>query len=285
MNCGLIVVLFNPDIAHVQGIIDGFADPQWRIYLVDNSPIAHQFNLPAQAEYLHFPNNEGIAKAQNEGLKRAFDCVDYAFLLDQDSHFSADMAAKLLSQFVSLERANPVAAIGPSIHCEFSRKKVEGKLQKGKQITKDLKEVKQIIASGMLLSQQAFHEVGEKESDLFIDGVDHEWCWRAKERGWRVYQSLSVCMPHRQGDDRVRIAGVTFKKGAPIRLYYQMRNLLVLSRRPYVPLYWKFRHLTAIPLRYLVNRYCFENGKRRGQLMRKGLYDGIRTKKGKVVSP
>ena len=121
MNCGLIVVLFNPDIAHVQGIIDGFADPQWRIYLVDNSPIAHQFNLPAQAEYLHFPNNEGIAKAQNEGLKRAFDCVDYAFLLDQDSHFSADMAAKLLSQFVSLERANPVAAIGPSIHCEFRR--------------------------------------------------------------------------------------------------------------------------------------------------------------------
>lgn len=79
MNCGLIVVLFNPDIAHVQGIIDGFADPQWRIYLVDNSPIAHQFNLPAQAEYLHLPNNEGIAKAQNEGLKRAFDCVDYAF--------------------------------------------------------------------------------------------------------------------------------------------------------------------------------------------------------------
>lgn len=185
MNCGLIVVLFNPDIAHVQKIINGFADPQWRIYLIDNSPVAHQFNLPTHAEYLHLPNNEGIAKAQNEGLKRAFTYVNYAFLLDQDSHFSADMATTLSNQIVELERTNPVAAIGPSIHCEFSRKLVEGKLQKGKQITKDLKEVKQIIASGMLLSRRAFQEIGEKESELFIDGVDHEWCWRAKDKGWR----------------------------------------------------------------------------------------------------
>lgn len=149
-------------------------------------------------------------------------------------------------------------------------------IQKGKQVSLGLREVKQIIASGMLISQQAFEKVGEKESALFIDGVDHEWCWRAKRLGLKVYQSQLVSMPHRQGDDRMKVLGITFKQGAPVRLYYQLRNVLILSRRRYVPIYWKCRHLFAIPLRYIVNRFVFENGQERGQFMRKGLRDGIK---------
>ncbi|NDV89761.1 glycosyltransferase [Alteromonas sp. 345S023] len=281
MICSLIIVLYNPDPPHVQQLIDGFSAISWPVVLVDNSPESHHFTLPSNAEYLHFPQNKGIAAAQNAGLERAFTLAKYAVLLDQDSHLSASMAQTLLSEFMALEKTHSIAAIGPSIHCEFSQKRVKAKVHKGVQLNSKVVEAKQIIASGMLLSKASYLAVGKKEEGLFIDGVDHEWCWRAQQQGFVVFQSLSVCMPHRQGDDRVKILGLTFKKGAPIRLYYQMRNILVLARRDYVPLYWKFRHLTAIPLRYLVNRICFENGKLRGRYMRKGLRDGRHNKQGR----
>lgn len=277
-------MLFNPEAAHVQQIIDSFSEAAWPVVLIDNSPVSHQFTLPNNTEYLHFPENKGIAAAQNVGLNSVFATATHAILLDQDSHLSVSMAHALLEQFTSLENKYPIAAIGPSIHCEFSQKQVAAKFHKGKQLNSEVVEAKQIIASGMLLSKEAFLTVGEKEEGLFIDGVDHEWCWRAQRKGFSVFQSFSVCMPHRQGDDRVKILGLTFKKGAPIRLYYQMRNLLVLARRDYVPLYWKLRHLTAIPLRYVVNWLCFDNGKLRARYMSKGLVDGMRNKQGSYHS-
>ena len=276
MSTGVVVILFNPDVEHVNALINAFTAPEWNIVLVDNSFERTQYSDSRNVTYIHCPSNVGIAQAQNIGLKRLFDNdVEHAFLLDQDSLFSPDIAHELLRQFLQLEKEHSIAAIGPSIYCQFSECVDKGVLQKGKQVSNTLKEVKQIIASGMLISRYAFNKVGGKESTLFIDGVDHEWCWRARAKGMLIYQSLSACMPHRQGDDRVKVCGVTFKQGAPVRLYYQFRNVLILARRRYVPLYWKVRHVCAIPLRYIVNRYCFTQGKERGRFMREGIKDGF----------
>lgn len=276
MKTGIVVILYNPDIGHLTSVIKAFSAPEWDLVLVDNSANADERLNTSLCTYINCGTNLGIAKAQNIGLEKLFDKgVEYAFLLDQDSQFTPTIANELLRQFTTLEEEAPIAAIGPSIYCQFSDCVDQGVLQKGKKISNSLKEVKQIIASGMLISRRAFERVGGKEEALFIDGVDHEWCWRARAKGMAIYQSLSACMPHRQGDDRVKVCGVMFKQGAPIRLYYQFRNVLILARRSYVPLYWKLRHVCAIPLRYLVNRFCFKQGKARGQYMRHGLKDGF----------
>lgn len=283
MSTGIVVVLYHPDIVHINNLIKMFDESVWQLVLVDNTPHSCNALIEGNVEYLHFPENVGIARAQNLGLQTLFDKhVDYAFLLDQDSQFTSEIASTLLMQFKELRDVEPIAAIGPSIHCQFSNSVEEGALQKGKYHSSNIKEVHQIIASGMLVSKEAFQAVGEKEERLFIDGVDHEWCWRAKSKGMKVFKSLSACMPHKQGDSRVTIMGVTFKQGSPIRLYYQFRNILTLVKRGYVPFYWKCRHVLAIPLRYLVNRYCFEQGKLRGYYMRKGLADGVCKKVGQI---
>lgn len=283
MKTGIVIILYNPDARHVCELVKAFRAPNWHMVLVDNSAVPDERFSSADTTYIHCETNVGIAKAQNLGLKTLFDKdIEYAFLLDQDSLFSPVIADELLKQFITLEKKHPIAAIGPSIYCQFSDCIDQGVLQKGKKVSDNLKEVKQIIASGMLLSKHAFERVGEKESALFIDGVDHEWCWRARSKGMVIYQSLSACMPHRQGDDRVKVCGITFKQGAPIRLYYQFRNVLILARRRYVPLYWKLRHLCAIPLRYAVNRFCFQQGSQRGQYMRAGLKDGVMCRFGSI---
>ncbi|MCQ8849696.1 rhamnosyltransferase [Alteromonas sp. 76-1] len=286
MNCGIVVVLYHPDIQHVQSLIDGFIHCEWPIVLVDNSSEKTVLSLSSHCQYFHYPENVGIAEAQNVGLNYLFENgLSHAVVLDQDSLFSVNMAVDLLAQYHELEQSHKIAALGPSIHCQFTDKVAVGRIQKGRQIDSKVREVKQIIASGMMLSSSAFSTVGNKETGLFIDGVDHEWCWRANKLGFSIFQSLSVCMPHRQGDDRVKVLGLTFKQGAPIRLYYQMRNVLLLARRGYVPLYWKCRHLPAIPLRYIVNRFYFPDGKKRGHYLLKGLADGISAKKGKIHEP
>lgn len=285
MKTGIVVILYNPDIGHLTNVIKAFSAPEWDLVLVDNSANADERLNTSLCTYIHCGTNLGIAKAQNIGLEKLFDKgVEYAFLLDQDSQFTPSIANELLRQFIPLEQEAPIAAIGPSIYCQFSDCVDQGVLQKGKKISNSLKEVKQIIASGMLISRRAFERVGGKEEALFIDGVDHEWCWRARAKGMAIYQSLSACMPHRQGDDRVKVCGVMFKQGAPIRLYYQFRNVLILARRSYVPLYWKLRHVCAIPVRYLVNRFCFRQGKARGQYMRHGLKDGFMRTGGPIQS-
>ena len=283
MKTGVVVILYNPDFSHVAEIIRAFSAPEWDLVFVDNTPSADDRLSDPRFEYIHCGTNVGIAKAQNIGLKTLFDRgVEYAFLLDQDSLFTPTIAVELLQQFKTMEKSSSIAAIGPSIYCQFSDCVDQGVLQKGKKISESLKEVKQIIASGMLLSRHAFDRVGEKENGLFIDGVDHEWCWRARAKGMTIYQSLSACMPHRQGDDRVKVCGITFKQGAPTRLYYQFRNVLILARRRYVPLYWKLRHVCAIPVRYIVNRFCFGQGHERGKYMRLGLKDGLKHRSGSI---
>jgi len=283
LNAGIVVILYHPDIAHINHFVGMFDTSLWPILLVDNSPTSCEALIKGNVTYIHCPNNVGIAEAQNIGLRALFSTsCNYAFLLDQDSLFTPDVALTLFEQFKDVENKESIAALGPSIFCQFSECVDQGVLQKGKVYSECLKEVKQIIASGMLISKHAFECVGEKETGLFIDGVDHEWCWRARSKGFKVFQSQTACMPHRQGDARVKVMGVTFKQGSPIRLYYQFRNVLTLAKRSYVPLYWKCRHLLAIPLRYLVNRYCFEQGDLRGTYMRKGLLDGVKKRSGPI---
>lgn len=285
MRVGIVIVLYNPDVEHVNTIINQFSSPEWVVAVVDNSASSTELKLPENGHYIHCKSNIGIAAAQNAGLKYVFGSkADYAFLLDQDSMFDQNTAETLYRQFRQLENDTRIAAIGPSVLCQFSERVQRGKLQRGHAINDETIEVMQIIASGMLLSKDAFAAVGDKETGLFIDGVDHEWCWRARKEGWKVFQSLAACMPHKQGDARVKLFGLTFKKGAPMRLYYQFRNICILARRSYVPLYWKCRHVCAIPLRYVVNRFCFDEGAVRGAMMIQGLKDGFKHRLGEMSS-
>ncbi|WP_218310363.1 glycosyltransferase family 2 protein [Alteromonas antoniana] len=284
MSIGAVIILYHPDKEHVTRMINELASGELRVTVVDNSPAKTTLPDVASHHYLFCGGNVGIAEAQNRGIE---DCLkagcSEVLILDQDSKISLSIVRRLHEHLQTItETERCVAAVGPMLICEFSNKQVKPKLQKALAIKDNLSEVRQIIASGMLIPAAAFKHIGPKESALFIDGVDHEWCWRARKKGYKVYQALDVGMPHRQGDARHKICGLEFKQGSPVRLYYQVRNVLILSRRSYVPFYWKCRHLLALPLRWGVNRWHFSDGQARGRYFVKGLVDGLRGKTGKL---
>lgn len=284
MKLGATVILYHPDLVKVSQMVTLFSQLNLPLVLVDNSPEP----LPEHStsiHYIHYSENIGIAAAQNRGLEYLMGLdVDYALVFDQDSQISESLIAQMQVALIDAQTCfSDVAAIGPTIVCEFNDKVMQPRFHKALAKNDKVASVRQIIASGMLISLDAYKIVGPKDEALFIDGVDHEWCWRARDKGFTVCQALTVSMKHRLGDARLKFAGIEVKQGAPIRLYYQARNLVLLSRKQYVPLYWKCRNWLALPLRWYVNRFRFDCGPSRSRYMLRGLKDGFAGVSGKLT--
>jgi rhamnosyltransferase len=280
-----IVVLYYPDMCQVERLLMRAKEQAEHLILVDNSATKNDFSSLVESHvYLHFPQNIGIAAAHNAGLQQAqlLRCR-YAVLLDQDSMIPDDMFFSLSSLLLASEKlSHNIAAIGPKIRCVFSEKHVNSLVQRRIFEYEDVVGVTQIIASGMMIDLNCLDEIGYKDERLFIDGVDHEWCWRARINGYYVALAKQVEMYHRLGDSREKFLGITYKVGSPIRLYYQFRNILLLSRRAYVPTYWKLRNLTLMPGRMFIN-VCLESKRReRLKYICLGLYHGLIGRKGKL---
>lgn len=254
------------------------------IHVVDNTPGGANFNqMVFQGVHVHSLGiNKGIATAQNAGIQAALDSdADYVILFDQDSHLEVDLVDNLISVMLKAKQNNiNLACIGPRPLDVFSGKKYRPLIQKEKEISSEVSLCSQIIASGKLIDTTVLHRIGLMEDSLFIDGVDHEWCWRATSFGYSIGIAEQVVMHHTLGDARGKILGLTYKIGSAVRMYYQFRNILILSRRGYVPTYWKVRNILSIFLRFFIFGFGREDSSLRRHYMIKGLVDGLKMKMG-----
>lgn len=280
---GAVVILYKPDSSQTYQLIESVIEQVDVLCVIDNSPEATQLNVGKEKlHYHHFPNNVGVASAHNIGLRDLLSsgCI-YGLLLDQDSQIDGDFVFRLSSLMVASKvNKRPLVAIGPRIICSFSEKLVKPRVQREVMVYDDLVCVTQIISSGMMIDLSKLSQIGLKDETLFIDGVDHEWCWRAQTHDFMVAIASKIEMVHRLGDTRSKFAGVTYKVGSPIRLYYQFRNILLLARRAYVPKYWKFRNLSVLPIRLLANSILQTDRRARLGFMLCGLWDGVCNKRG-----
>ena len=281
---GAAVILFNPDSDITYRLIESVLQQVDVLCVIDNSPMPTVLNIPKdKLHYHHFPNNIGIAAAHNVGLRNLRDAAcEYALLLDQDSQIDDDFVFRLSSLLVAskINKQPPLVAIGPRIICSFSEKSVKPRVQREILVYDDVICVTQIISSGMMIDLSKIDLIGFKDETLFIDGVDHEWCWRATTHDYMVALADKIEMVHRLGDSRSKFASVTYKVGSPIRLYYQFRNILLLARRSYVPNYWKTRNLLVLPIRFFANSLLQTQKRERLMYMLRGLWDGITNKSG-----
>lgn len=97
-----------------------------------------------------------------------------------------------------------------------------------------------LISSGCLVPMAVLDAVGDMDATLFIDNVDLDWSFRARQAGYRLFGVCDARMLHSIGDRLVRSRWVPtgVLVHGPARLYYMMRNRLLLYRRPHVPRTW-----------------------------------------------
>lgn len=243
---GCVVVLYNPKISLLLKVLDAVNDQVDGIFISDNSfeqLESSNFCDNKRIVYEKMPTNLGIAAAQNVGIKyftkRGF---THVIFLDQDSIMNQGLVSRLLEDLVYLKSQSiKVGAIGPRPFNRISEKEYRGSVKKGKQITPYITEVTEIISSASLVELKNFKDVGYLEEDLFIDGVDHEWCWRARKiKNLRFFISEKNYLSHQLGEGDKFFVLRKVSTPTPFRVYYQFRNYLILIKRAYVPIYWKF---------------------------------------------
>lgn len=270
MNTGALVVLYHPDHRLLADLLRSLSEQVGSVVLVDNSidPLDSQIlACYQQVKYIHMGFNVGIAAAQNIGIRELAD-VEYILFLDQDSTLPSGMVRDLLQCFAySATCGKPVAAVGPvPVQVGSAETQVS---------TDGVHMVDQIISSGMLASVEVISCVGGMDESLFIDAVDHEWCWRARNHGYEILRSGRCLMPHRQGEGNYTFLFVRYRLSSPVRLYYQFRNVFLLSRRRYVPLRWKLARILGMPAKMFVNSIYHTPRLQRLRFMVKGIYHGL----------
>src|SRR6185437_13061642 len=97
-------------------------------------------------------------------------------------------------------------------------------------------------------------DVGAMDDALFIDNVDLDWCFRARVAGYALYGVCAAGLDHRLGDARRRLPGLP--RGvvvhAPRRLFYMMRNRVLLYRRAYTPRRWIAQDVPRLIVKFLL---------------------------------
>ena len=236
----IIVVIYNSSIpSYCEKILSGESLFDFNVIVIDNTP-GQDLNIRNSLLYIALKNNVGIALAQNIGIRQAINLkCKYCVFFDQDSLVSLELVEKLVLAYQQISCVdNNVAAVGPNVVNNLNG------VSYNKTIDLNIKfnKTTSIISSGSVMESNTFIKIGGMMSDLFIDMVDNEWCWRASKYGLNCYVVTDIIMQHAIGNGISKTKfGFYVLKASPVRYYYLYRNLLILSRLDYVPSKWKYK--------------------------------------------
>lgn len=241
-----VVVLFHPADADIDSLV-ALSDRGWNPVAVINAASDHAVVRlrTAGIEVVQNPANQGLARALNQGIERVFATgADYVMLLDQDTRPPAGMLGDLLARAERFVAAGGrLASLGP---CPADRK-VRGH-RTGAAGT--VRRVDTIITSGQVIPRTAHAAVGGMWNELFIDYIDHEWCFRAGAAGLETVMAEDVAMPHDMGDAAVGPRGhERIVHRSPVRHFHLVRNALWLQRCAHVPMKWRLGELARLAYR------------------------------------
>ncbi|MCD9557548.1 glycosyltransferase family 2 protein [Photobacterium carnosum] len=239
-----IIVTFNPELSIFKKLIQSLSKQKCYIYVIDNN----SFNLQNikevvdnYGEVFEFLSNEGIAKAQNYGIRKALsDNAEFLLLLDQDSNIDDKFLSSMLNKYQMMNRKNDTV-IGPLFYDSrygfeypqivFNQYGLRTKILASKN---KVNEVSLLISSGMFMHKDVFINIGEFDEKLFIDYVDSEWCFRARNGGVKFYVYSDIVMYHEIGSDNIKLFKWRIPVHNPARRYYRIRNALYLFKYPHI---------------------------------------------------
>ncbi|HCI12764.1 MAG: glycosyltransferase [Gallionellales bacterium GWA2_60_142] len=209
-----------------------------KVVVVDNTPeedrilgLKEFYGNDAQILVIENRSNLGIAAALSQGLGVAVELgFEWILTLDQDTKCYPDMVLTLLQVYESCGKRPSV--IGGNYY-DYRKKQLRIRMDAGVEFI----EQKTVITAGCLIDTCLATAIGGFRDDYFIDQVDHEFCLRARSKGYRVYISRLPVMEHSIGDaDRPHrfLLGLAPPDHSPLRKYYIARNSLVSAMD-----YWK----------------------------------------------
>ncbi|MBI3480405.1 MAG: glycosyltransferase family 2 protein [Nitrosomonadales bacterium] len=292
-KCGevcAIFVCFHPEFELFRSAVEAMSGQAGMLVVVNNGAGAEVERWLKHSDYptLNYPENIGVASAHNRGMEwAASHGASYVILMDQDSIAAPGMVSTLLASARQL-RLDGVkfAAIGPRIVSMKSgeshpmiRLGLFSNTRRYDDTMNKAMEVDILISSGTLIPLELTGDIGRMNEDLFIDNVDMEWCFRARYKGYKLYIEPNAVLRHNLGDStrKIRLLGnVPMILHGPVRLYYMMRNRILLYSLVHTPIIWVIHDIFRIIAKFLIFSVLIPPRGRNASMMLKGIADGIR---------
>jgi rhamnosyltransferase len=290
-----VIVSYHPDPDAITSLIDAVAPQVGAVVLVDNASggdwqaALERTLVAAHGGLLGQPRNIGLAAAQNLGIDWArSNSYRHVLLLDQDSVPGSGMVASLLEALQALSMIGKVAAVGPRFHdlredrdAPFVRLGFPLNHKFWCAVGTPYIACDFLISSGALIPMAVFDQVGPMDAGLFIDNVDLEWGFRAQAQGYGLYGVCAAMMHHRLGDARhgLPFGGQVIVHG-PLRLYYMMRNRLLLYQLPHTPRIWIAQDFPRVLAKLFLFGVLIGPRLCNLRYMLRGLWDGMHGRRG-----
>jgi len=226
------VVTYNPDDG-LPSRLRVIGDQVAAVLVVDNASsegcaLLRECASLQGVEFAWNETNRGVAAALNQGLGWARGKgFDWLVTLDQDTVVADSFVSSLDAVFAAYPNPDRIGLLG-SNYIESYRGEPLLPPEGSKWV-----EVVFVITSGMLVPVAVADKIGPFREDFFVDLVDHEYCLRARSRGYSVILARAPLMQHRVGEPKwVRLLGkrLTTPNHSPERHYYMSRNLLIVAR-------------------------------------------------------
>lgn len=278
-NVLAIVVTYNSDIDRLKACLCSLK-AQSQIIVIDNS-ISKEKQRQIKAicnnlktSHVCLGKNVGIAAAQNIGIRWAQEHLFSDLILaDDDSQFPDNFVASLCEIRASLNW--PKVVISAQI-CDSTGRPLVNRLNWRFSKVGPVRQVREMTSSGTLIPVQIFEYVGPFDERLFIDCVDYEWGWRAIRHGVKIYEAQQVKLNHVLGEYRVLGMAVP----APVRHYYQVRNVFRLAFGPKAPLLWRPLALARLLTKFVLICLVADHSRMRLKFGSRGLADFFRNRSG-----
>lgn len=242
-----IIVTFNPDTVILRKLVSQLVAQESWVVIVNNGKQDLEINkMISETVYLiQLPSNQGIAKAQNDGILFAKKHGAMGiFLFDQDSqipdHYVQSFldynyipkVGMLVPQVLDVNKNDYLEpriydCKNGEIYVDFPAEKINSKV---------IRKAAKPIASGSFIFMSAINFVGGMREDFFIDAIDTDFSFRLIENGFDVFQLKNVVLNHEVGNKVMKnILGYSLylSNHNPQRRYYIGRNNVWL---------WKIHH-------------------------------------------
>ena len=267
-----IVVLYNFNNENIDNI-KTYCTYCNKIIAIDNSENKCKDNIKKikeikNLEYLNLDGNYGIAKALNIGMQYAIaNEYEWVLTMDQDSRFNnniIDVYFKTLKD----ELLDDIAVISPNYF--FDRKK--NKIYNG------YKKLQYTMQSGNLVNVEIYKKIGEFKEEFFIDGVDYEYCIRANKNKYKIIECGNAVLYHRPATTKRTFFGFKYGYCNSTRIYYQVRNLLWISKR-----YCNLKMILIVIYKLFKIVFLFDNKIEYLRMFRLGVKDYKKDRLGKLI--
>ncbi|MBR2242613.1 MAG: glycosyltransferase family 2 protein [Prevotella sp.] len=257
MSYAIGIVTYQPDRQRLQeNISSALANQQaGHLFIIDNhsSNIADIQQLASkypQVVLVENQENEGIACALNQIAECAEEQGYKWFVtLDQDSV----MPPHSIDEYELYTHEEDIGIVCPSIVDRNMGAEYNPSHQ-------ETDEIEQCITAGNLVRLSAWKKAGRFSEELFIDGVDFDFCLKIKDAGYKILRVNSIQLLQEVGHGK-KIPlpfhhQMSVLHHSPTRLYYIARNYLYIGKKHHQRWHWT---IEVVKRMFIV--LCFEKNR------------------------